>query len=74
MTETQVQTFCSLYGGTWAVLGPKIGGLNRAKTAPDRLQIRTKIKHNSQSKNSSNLSRFGAQVGSSKTEKTLIGV
>ena len=74
MTETQVQTFCSLYGGIRAVLGPKMGGLNRAKTAPDRLQIRSGIQHSSQSKFRPVKGRFGAQVGGSKTAKSLIGV
>ena len=74
MTETQVQTFCSLYGGTWPNLGPKMGGLNRAKTAPHRLKIRVENQHNPKSKSRPVKSRFGAQVGGSKTGKTLIGV
>ena len=70
----QVQTFCSLYGGTWPSLGPQMGGLNRAKTAPDRLRIRSEKQHSSQSKIRPVKGRFGAQVGGSKTAKSLIGV
>ena len=72
--KLQVQTFCSLYGGTWPSLGPQMGGLNRAKTAPDRLRIRSEKQHSSQSKIRPIKGRFGAQDGGSKTDKSLIGV
>ena len=74
LQDGPVQTFCSLYGGTWPSLRPQMEGLNRAKTAPDRLQIRSGIQHSSQSKFRPVKSRFGTQVGSSKTAKSLIGV
>ena len=74
MAETQVQTFCSLYGGIRADLEPKMKALNQAKTAPDKLQIQYRIQHSSQSKFRPVKSNFGSQVGSPKTNKTLIGV
>ena len=38
-------TFSGLSGGPGGVFGPKMGGLNGAKTAPKSLQIRSWFQH-----------------------------
>ena len=74
LQDGPVQTFCSLYGGIRADLEPKMKALNQAKTAPDKLQIRYRIQHSSQSKFRPVKDHFRSQVGGPKTNKTLIGV
>ena len=69
LQDGPVQTFCSLYGGTWPSLGPQMGGLNWAKTAPDRLQIRSGIRHNFQSDFRPVMGSFQTPTCTSKTHK-----
>ena len=74
LQDGPVQTFCSLYGGIRGHLGPKMGPQIGPRGPPRELKIHSKIRLSSQSKNRPVKSRFGAQVGGPKTDKSLIGV